>query len=167
MKGLSPLLATIFVIAFTVGVAGILSVWLTGFATTQTQTVGSSGEKLSKCASSVIEVSSVRIYCGIIPSLISNVSYANVTVRNKAGSEILYNVTLTFISKGLQNRTTPSSNTLLPGDSISLALQNINSTGNVLIPCPFDIVRAVGLCQNTTTIADECKFGESCFVQTS
>lgn len=40
MKGVSPLIATILLIAFTIGVAGIISAWLTTFTITSTELVG-------------------------------------------------------------------------------------------------------------------------------
>lgn len=39
IKGVSPLIASILLIAFTVAVGGIISIWITGFTTTQTEIV--------------------------------------------------------------------------------------------------------------------------------
>jgi flagellin-like protein len=39
MKGISPLVASVMLIAFTIAVAGIISIWLTSFAKTTTEEV--------------------------------------------------------------------------------------------------------------------------------
>lgn len=49
-KAISPIIATVLLIAFTVAVGGILSLWLTSFTTTTNQT---------KCAGTYIDVISV------------------------------------------------------------------------------------------------------------
>lgn len=41
MKGISPLIATVLLIAFTVAVAGIVNLWLTSFTRTSSETVSS------------------------------------------------------------------------------------------------------------------------------
>jgi len=49
MKGISPLVATVLLIAFTVAVAGLLSNWLTGFASQSAQQVSSSSSVTLSC----------------------------------------------------------------------------------------------------------------------
>lgn len=49
-KGISPLVATVLLIAFVVAIAGIISIWLNAFAREQTQLVGSRSETSITCS---------------------------------------------------------------------------------------------------------------------
>ena len=57
------MIATVLLIAFTVAVAGIVSVWITGFTTTSTEQVSEQSAKELYCVYAGISVSSLR-YCG-------------------------------------------------------------------------------------------------------
>ena len=50
MKGLSPVVAVIILIAFAVAVGGLVSIWITGFAVSTTEFTSEQGEKLTECA---------------------------------------------------------------------------------------------------------------------
>ena len=56
MKGISPMLATILLVAFTVAVGGIISVWFSSFTRTTTTNVESSSTNQTKCAATYIDV---------------------------------------------------------------------------------------------------------------
>jgi len=58
-KAISPMIAVVLLIAFTIAVGGILSLWLTGFATTTTQSVETASTNQTKCAGTYIDVISV------------------------------------------------------------------------------------------------------------
>ena len=58
-KAISPMIATVLLIAFTVAVGGILSLWLTGLMTTTTSSVENTTTDQIKCASTWINVISV------------------------------------------------------------------------------------------------------------
>jgi flagellin-like protein len=60
MKGISPMIATILLIAFTVAVGGIISVWLTGFTRTTTGGTEVKAEALTRCSTCGFEVISVK-----------------------------------------------------------------------------------------------------------
>jgi flagellin-like protein len=62
-KGISPMIATVLLIAFTVAVAGIVSVWITGFTMTST--------------SQVTEQSNIELYCSYGGIAVSNLKYCN------------------------------------------------------------------------------------------
>lgn len=66
IKGISPLIATVLLIAFTVGVAGIVSVWLTGFTKTSTE--------------SVEEQSTTQLTCVYGGVSLRNLKYANTNI---------------------------------------------------------------------------------------
>jgi flagellin-like protein len=59
-KGISPIVATVLLIAFTVGVAGILSVWITGFTQTTTETVDKKSTTELTCVYGGIALSTLR-----------------------------------------------------------------------------------------------------------
>lgn len=62
MKGISPLIATVLLIAFTVGVGGLISVWITGFTQTSSKIVSREGENQLICSNGAIELSNMK-YC--------------------------------------------------------------------------------------------------------
>ena len=65
-KGISPMIAVVLLIAFTVAVGGILSVWLTSFTTTTTGSVESAATNETKCSGTYIDVISVSSTAVII-----------------------------------------------------------------------------------------------------
>jgi flagellin-like protein len=64
MKGISPMIAVVLLIAFTVAVGGIISVWLTGFTRTTTGGTESRAEALSRCSAGfeIISCTKDKIY---------------------------------------------------------------------------------------------------------
>lgn len=62
MKGISPMIATVLLIAFTVGVGGLISVWVTSFTTESTNIVSKEGIDQITCSNGALELSTLR-YC--------------------------------------------------------------------------------------------------------
>ena len=60
LKGVSPLIASVLLIAFTVAVAGIISGWLQGFTRSTTSTVTSQSNTELVCSYAGISLSSVK-----------------------------------------------------------------------------------------------------------
>jgi flagellin-like protein len=56
MKAISPMIATILLIAFTVAVGGIISIWLTGFTRTASAGTETRSEALNRCSASGFEI---------------------------------------------------------------------------------------------------------------
>jgi flagellin-like protein len=56
MKAISPMIATILLIAFTVAVGGIISIWMTSFARTSSAGTEVRSEALTRCTTSGFEV---------------------------------------------------------------------------------------------------------------
>jgi hypothetical protein len=157
------MIAIVLLIAFTVAVGGILSVWLTTLTSTQTTTTGSAAEKQILCARSVLQISEVT-------SNLSSSDYSNVTVIYEYGTENLYNFSITFVDNARNSATT--NNTLTP--------QYNNSAGQYLSPGMMIVwqvtpahglslggsslysVRVRALCQEDYPISSECKSGQSC-----
>ena len=58
-KGISEMIAVVLLIAFTVAVGGIVSIWLTGFMSITQESVEASSTNQTKCAGTYIDVISV------------------------------------------------------------------------------------------------------------
>jgi flagellin-like protein len=83
-KGISPLIATVLLIAFTVAVAGIISVWLTGFTKTTTGTVGTQANIEIICNNGQISLSNLKYCNGYLSGDISNsgtITLGNITLQ--------------------------------------------------------------------------------------
>ena len=155
-KGISPLVATVLLIAFTIAIGGVLLVWFSSLTTTQTGTVGTSGEKLADCASSAVTIREARF--NATPGS-SGSTLVNVTVSLIAGTEKVANFTVYVTGKGITNSTSDNS-TVVPGQTLSLQA----SVSVVVIPP--ELVRVSGLCKNAVPIIAECKSGQACMIGT-
>jgi flagellin-like protein len=88
MKGISPLVATILLIAITVAVAGMVGSWLIGFTKTSAQTVQ--------------EKANIEIICGNGGISFSDVCYSNNHLSGfitNTGTITLGNITITILYK--------------------------------------------------------------------
>ena len=167
MKGLSPLIAAVMLIAFTVSVGGIISVWLSTFTTTTTDITQEAGTKQIKCATSVLEVSEVV-------SNLSTTDSINTTIKYINGEQALYFFNLTFIDDTRTSVTvTPvigknfnKTSAFQPGMLTVFAL-NLSNTNDVITAAalPGSSLLRVAIqsrCQDTVPIIAECKSGEPC-----
>jgi flagellin-like protein len=147
-KGISPLIATVLLIAFTVAVAGIISVWLTGFAATTTKTVGSQANLEIICTGAQISLTGLR-YCS---------NYLSGDVSN-SGMLALGNITMQiFYTNGTQH---PKLYLSLVGNSVNVSTAccgNLTiSPGekyrfNTSVSSNYDKIRVI---PNCTAKADE------------
>lgn len=147
-KAISPMIAVVLLIAFTVSVGGILSVWLSSLATTQTTTISSGTEKQVKCAASALKVAEVRYPSG------TSRGYVNVSVIYNSGTETLSNITVEISGRGAVDSVS-STGAVVPGE-----VRTVNTTANY----PPELVSARGLCQATVPIVGTCKSGEPCMI---
>jgi flagellin-like protein len=170
MKAISPMIAVVLLIAFTVSVGGILSVWLSTLSTTQTTIVSSGTEKQVRCGASSLIIKEVR-YNATQPCTLCNIShYVNTTIRYESGAEVLSpNVTFEVISRGTRNISTHVV-TLDPGESYT---NSTNATtqgaaaGGVILAIPPELVRVRTFCQTNIPITAECKSGQPCMIPSS
>ncbi len=135
MKGISPMIATVLLIAFTVAVGGIVSLFLTGLTTTQTGISEQAGTNTTRCAAvsiDILDVSSTRII------------YANPSTQ--ALTNIIF---------------TTSDGTSVPTGALTLNVGATNST--TWTRGTNTSVRALGLCQGLTVVRGSCASGESCW----
>lgn len=154
MKGISPLIASILLIAFTVAVGGLLSVWFSTLTSSQTQTVQSSSESLAKCSSTSLSINEVR-YVASGSSRIVNVTLSS------SGTQSTKNVTISITGGGGTTNSikffNATADDFLPG---AIFATSINTTGGALVPP--EIVSVSAMCQGQYAIASSCKSGDAC-----
>jgi len=151
MKGISPLIAAVLLIAFTVAVGGIISLWLTSFSRTTTSAVQSSTEKQVKCASTVLEITSVSTSDNKV--VVTNLGPQNVTLT----SIVLSDGSVSNFQTSVE---------LAAGSSYS-----INTTDSSVISPTIDFsaksgltwVKVKGLCLGEVPIEGTCNSDESCW----
>lgn len=97
-KAISPLIATVLLIAFTMAVAAILTSWVTGFTKAQTGYVGEKAEKQIKCTYATFKVQK----SDVVYNFSATTTKINVTVFNDGGED-LYNFTFTMITDATTN----------------------------------------------------------------
>ncbi len=153
MKGISPLIATILLIAFTVAVGGLLSVWFSTLTTSQTQTVQAGSDALASCATTSISIDSVRFVRNAAST------WVNVTVAS-SGSQNLKNLTITVSGAGSVTRSVvfynSSGDDFTPGSIFATSLSVPASS------IPPELVSATARCQSTLSKEARCASGESC-----
>jgi flagellin-like protein len=163
MKGISPVIATILLVGITVGVIIIVNIWFPGLIGSQTETIETSSESFTKCASTTMNIDSAKYYTALAGGVAGpNASrMVNVTVTT-SGTERLKNVTVTVsgaggsaVSPKFYNAT---GDDLVPGVPFAVSM---NVSANVT-KLPPEIVTVSASCQQTFIITDTCKVGESC-----
>ncbi len=145
------MIATVLLIAFTIAVGGVLSVWLSTLTSTTTSTVGTSGQKAAECGSSSISIREVRY----TPSQ----TRVNVTVSHLTGTLPLRNLSISVSGLGRSNTTSLvyTASDFGPGE---LYMESVNVTNGASVPPEVVSVRA--LCKDTYVITAECKSGQDC-----
>ncbi|MCJ7479212.1 MAG: hypothetical protein MUP63_03495 [Candidatus Nanohaloarchaeota archaeon QJJ-7] len=88
-KGVSPLIAAVLLIAFTMAVAAILTAWVTTFTQEQTEQLGNQSEKQIDCSFAQLEIFDTN----------PDTTWVSVAVTN-TGTVDFNNTTVTTISEG-------------------------------------------------------------------
>jgi flagellin-like protein len=169
-KGISPMIATVLLIAFTVAVGGIISMWLTTMASTQTTATGTAAEKQVLCARSVLSIDEVTSHLNTT----AGGDTFNVTVTYMSGSEDLYYFNISLIDN-LRNSFTATpvnvtnfnkTNPFKPGSTqvFNLNIADRNSVEKVgdLLGSSLYSLKVIAKCQDNYPITGECKAGQGC-----
>lgn len=145
MKGISPIVATVLLVAFAVAVAGIVSVWSTTLTTTQTKIIAnqSKGQTVCTLAITIDEV--------LVPSFGSD-KFLNVTYHN-VGDQTITSVYVDIRNSSAINTTKVSN--LNAGDTAFISIGGQSNT--------TDFVRVRGLCASSIVVSDECSPSEYCW----
>ena len=128
LKAISPMIAVILLIAFTVAIGGILSVWLTSVTQTQTSTAGSYATKVSKCAGVSLAIKNVT------PIINNQITFQ---VSHESGTIPLTNVKIVIVYTNGSTATFECTSQLNPGD----ICVNASSSAN-----DIKKARAIGMC---------------------
>jgi len=128
MKGISPMIAVILLIAFTVAIGGILSVWLTSVTQTQTSTAGSYAEKVSKCAGVFLAIKNITPING---------NQITFQVSHESGNLPLKNVKIVVVYQDGSTNTLECDSELTPGEICVNTSTNANNIKKA---------RAIGMC---------------------
>lgn len=143
MKGISPLVATVLLIAFTVAVAGLLSSWLTGFTSSTTQQVAQSSSNTLSCSYGGLSLGSLK-YSSSNVTLTGNIeNTGTVSLGNFSISIIYSNKTvsqyLLCTIGGIGSNCTAKNISLSPRDILTFSLP-VSST--------YDTIRVSSNCSS-------------------
>ena len=147
MKGISPLIAAVLLIAFTVAVGGIIATWLTSFSKTTTAGVESSTKGASKCSGVYIEV---KAYDNAIGT-------DKIVLYNPSGETI---TDIKLYTDGTNRTSLLSSTTLNPSGIISASSTDLLNG--------VSTITATGLCENNVVVSGKCESSDSsCWTSSS
>ncbi|MEM5854631.1 MAG: archaellin/type IV pilin N-terminal domain-containing protein, partial [Candidatus Aenigmatarchaeota archaeon] len=123
-KAISPMIATILLVAFTVAVGGIISVWLTGFTRTQTASAGAG----AGCAVNTV----------IVKALNSNylsTNPANVTLQFiNQGADSVTITSLIITCGGTEKNTTSNLGLFVASNTQNTTTVPLSTTGTTCTP---------------------------------
>jgi archaellum component FlaF (FlaF/FlaG flagellin family) len=142
------MIATILLIAFTVAVGGIISIWMTSFARTSSAGTEVRSEALTRCTTSGFEVISVK-------------SATNYTYVTQYSSDVkIYPISVVFSDGSVVTSFGTNTDYTVTAGEIS----PINLTGN--FPSGATSLRVKAYCEYGTTnisLEAECKKGDNCW----
>ena len=146
-KGISPLIATVLLIAFTVAVAGIIATWITGFATTTSQTVSTQSNIEITCAYGAINIRSLKYSSPYLSGVVEN--NGQIDLGNISISIIYQNATsekVQLCKSGITGQTCAVSN-------LSLRISEQQSFNFSLNGSNYDEIRVITNCSNVVDTA--------------
>ncbi len=130
-KGVSPLIAAVLLIAFTMAVAAILTAWVTTFTEEQTQQLGNESEQQIDCSFAQLEVFDTS----------AGADWVNVAVTNR-GTVDFTNVSITVLNSG--NVVGEGSLGLVSGSTDNVNISDLDDSPETLriVPnrCPSTVV---------------------------
>lgn len=152
MKGISPLVATVLLIAFTVAMAGLLSTWLTGFTSSTTQQVTQSSGNTLSCSYGGLSLGSLQ-YSSTSGTLSGNIeNTGTVSLGNFSISIIYSNKTvgqyLLCSVGGVGANCTAKNISLVPRDIF---------TFNLSVSSSYDTIRVASNC---SSVFDQATSGD-------
>lgn len=152
MKGISPFIAVVLLIAIVIIVGSVISTWFTGLIGGVTKPLGPEAEKIMRCGPSVLELSVSGSWQAV-----------DVFVSYSAGTEPLDKFNITFLDADGDLKTIPTTfaQPLTPGDirvqsDVNLTALGLGTTGTL------QEVRVTGFCLETHPVSASCKQGEIC-----
>ena len=157
MKGISPLIAAVLLIAFTVAIGGIVSVFFTSFTKQTTGSVSSQGQQLITCSGASPSIDKVSYNLSL--SGVMTITFSNPSIYQ------IVNVSVytTFGNGSTITTGTGSSGSwyLNPLSTNSTQVVNIAGYG-----APIQVMVS-GMCGNTSSaqsVSGTCLTGQTCMV---
>jgi len=158
MKAISPMVAVVLLIAFTVGVGGLVSIFVTGLTTTSTGITSNSSESLTRCAGAWINVHSVTN---------TTIFYANPNRQTITGLTATFSDGTQSLTVLDQSLTVGESNSTTITDTTGPAGGQRNLTGIMPAGAAGNTsVTVRGLCLSTVTVEGKCRQGQGCWTAT-
>lgn len=151
-KGISPLIATVLLIAFVVGIGGLVSLFATSLTTSSTGVTSNQSQSVTKCAGAYINVYRVT-NTTVFYSNPTGQTITSLTIITSDGSQIV-NPSGPSIAPGASNSTIVGVNTTNPNGYTGLVPGG--ATGNTSVTMR-------GLCQSTVPVEGTCKQGQGCW----
>jgi len=143
IKGISPLVATVLLIAFTIAIATILSLWLTSFTRQTSETVEKEAEKQIICSRGGISLSNLRFN--------STINYLSGRIEN-TGTISLGNISMQIV---YANLTTQKNDLCLAGGvAINCTISNLTISPrelyafNISSSSNYNIIRVMTNCSS-------------------
>lgn len=149
------MIATVLLIAFTIAIGGIISIWLSGYTRTTTESVGGGTDKLIKCSASILQIKKVT------NNTDENVS---ILVSYTSGSEKLTGVGCEAIGNGTVSNTSAALSPGQPAAGYSAGSSfycSVNATLYTITT--LDRVRVKGTCLADIPITVECTPNGACW----
>ena len=133
MKGISPLIASVMLIAITVAIAALVMGWFSGLTKSTTTTVSNRTNEAVSCSSAQVTIEDVYITAGTEES-----GSARVIIKNAGFNGIYIN------SVQLFNRTGDNFSTgFTPGDLPSGGLKTVSLANVSVSNCPTDFSKVI------------------------
>jgi flagellin-like protein len=124
MKGVSPLIVTVILIAFSIALGGIVSSWLTSYLKGNMSTIGDKGQNQTKCSYSTLQIREDNDYTF---SQAAGGTNFNVTVTYITGYETLSNFSFVLESTFGSYKFWPQTQKVMePGE---IGRFNVNANG--------------------------------------
>ena len=157
MKGISPLIATVLLIALAVAIGSIVGLFVTSFTKNRTESIQEFSEKMTKCGNVILTIDEVKTDADLNP--------LNVSFIYWAGTEDLYNFSVFVIDTHAKLNSTsslsPNYNATSPLRVGNRVLWSIPTTGWGLSGS-LSHVMVQGLCKTDYPVTADCKSGEVC-----
>ena len=142
LKAISPMVAVVLLIAFTIGVGGLISTFVTGLTKTSTGITGNQSEALARCGGAWINVNSVQ----------------NTTVLYSNPNQVTITSVILVFDNG---------NTVTGDTSMTSGESSVTSISTGMVSSNFTTQNGSltlrGLCQATVTVEGRCTSIQSCW----
>jgi flagellin-like protein len=148
LKGISPLIASVLLIAFTLGVAAVIGTWLASVSKTGTETVGGEFSRGVNCSGVILDIADAICH-----------HTTNVTIMlHNLGSIPLTNPSFYMKTTNQTPCVSNQTDTIAGGDIKRYEINCTFPSGEIL-----SFVRASALCEGTVSVyAEKSGFSESC-----